>query len=49
LVGTPLYMAPEIYFNKPYTCSVDIWALGCVLFELITGERPYESKSKVEL
>ena len=35
-IGTPLYMSPEIYSNKRYNYKVDIWALGCVLYELIT-------------
>ncbi|KFG50724.1 NEK kinase, partial [Toxoplasma gondii FOU] len=33
-VGTPQYMSPEMCENKPYTYKSDVWALGCVLFEL---------------
>ncbi|XP_046913187.1 serine/threonine-protein kinase Nek8 isoform X1 [Dermatophagoides farinae] len=33
-VGTPLYLCPEIYAGKAYNKPVDIWSLGCVLFEM---------------
>ena len=36
MVGTPYYMAPEVCESKPYTFKSDIWALGCVLYELCT-------------
>ena len=34
VVGTPYYMSPEVYQNKPYTLKSDVWALGCLLYEL---------------
>lgn len=36
VVGTPYYMSPEVCENKPYTYKSDVWALGCVLYELCT-------------
>lgn len=36
LVGTPYYLSPEVCKNEPYTYKADIWALGCVLYELCT-------------
>ncbi len=36
LLGTPLYMAPELFKEKGYYSeSVDLWSLGCILYELI--------------
>jgi serine/threonine protein kinase len=30
-IGTPYYMSPEIWSNRPYDCKSDMWALGCLL------------------
>lgn len=38
--GTPLYMAPEVYENKPYDGRVDICSLGLVLYECLNGCLP---------
>ncbi len=39
--GTPHYMAPEQWRGEPPTSATDIWALGVILHELATGNRPY--------
>ncbi|XP_024861730.1 serine/threonine-protein kinase Nek3 isoform X3 [Kryptolebias marmoratus] len=39
-VGTPYYVAPEIWDNKPYNNKSDVWSLGCVLYELCTLRHP---------
>ena len=36
-VGTPLYMSPELVTGQPYTYASDVWALGCVAYELASG------------
>eukprot|EP01029_Cantina_marsupialis_P003224 TRINITY_DN1305_c0_g1_i16.p1 TRINITY_DN1305_c0_g1~~TRINITY_DN1305_c0_g1_i16.p1 ORF type:complete len:697 (-),score=162.54 TRINITY_DN1305_c0_g1_i16:579-2669(-) len=41
-VGTPVYLAPEVWKRLPYNNKSDIWALGVILFELLTLERPYK-------
>jgi len=46
--GTPAYMAPEQWEEKQSTGAVDIWALGVILYELISGRRPYEETSSVK-
>lgn len=33
-IGTPYYMSPEIWNNKPYNASSDIWSLGCMIYEV---------------
>uniref|UniRef100_A0A670ZSR7 Inhibitor of nuclear factor kappa-B kinase subunit alpha n=1 Tax=Pseudonaja textilis TaxID=8673 RepID=A0A670ZSR7_PSETE len=40
-VGTLQYLAPELFENSPYTKTVDFWSLGTVVFECITGFRPF--------
>jgi serine/threonine protein kinase len=44
-VGTPHYASPELIMGKPITPAADVYALGCVLFELITGKRLVEPAS----
>lgn len=43
--GTPLYMAPELVQEQPYTHSVDLWSLGVILYELYTGQPPFYTTS----
>ena len=42
-IGTPEYMAPEQSDSNQVTASVDIYALGVVLYELVTGQKPFEA------
>lgn len=42
IIGTPAYIPPEIWDGKPATVAVDVYALGCVLFEMVTGEALYQ-------
>jgi serine/threonine protein kinase len=42
-VGTPFYLAPEIWEGKPYTHKSDIWSLGVILFELCSLQKPFIS------
>jgi serine/threonine protein kinase len=36
--GTPWFKAPELLLDMPYSYGIDIWALGCVLENLLTGD-----------
>lgn len=40
-IGTPYYMSPEIWNNKPYDGKSDIWAMGCLLYELAMLVPPF--------
>ena len=42
--GTPLFMSPELASGKPYDVGVDIWALGCVLWNLTTLRPPWQDR-----
>ena len=47
--GTPGYMAPEAITNKRQEFSVDYFALGVIVYELMLGERPYQGKNRKEI
>jgi len=42
-------MAPEIVFEKDYNYSIDIWALGVLLYELLHGHAPFPAKNLEEM
>ncbi|XP_036834234.1 serine/threonine-protein kinase Nek1 isoform X13 [Oncorhynchus mykiss] len=42
-IGTPYYLSPEICENKPYNNKSDVWALGCVLYEMCTLKHAFEA------
>ena len=46
LIGTPYYLSPEICQEKPYNDKSDVWALGCILYELCTFKHPFDAKSQ---
>ncbi|KDO20417.1 NEK protein kinase [Saprolegnia parasitica CBS 223.65] len=43
VVGTPYYMSPEVCESKPYSYASDIWALGCVLYEICTLKHAFDA------
>lgn len=48
-VGSPLYMPPEALNQNKYSYKSDIWALGIIVFEMLTGKAPWKAKTEKEL
>jgi serine/threonine protein kinase/pimeloyl-ACP methyl ester carboxylesterase/hemoglobin-like flavoprotein len=48
-LGTPLYMAPELWRGEPATVQSDVYALGLLLYELLSGHLPHEGLRSAEL
>ena len=48
-IGTPYYISPELCKDQPYNDKSDVWALGCVLYELCTLNHPFEGGTQVEI
>lgn len=44
-VGTPYYFSPELISDQPYSRKSDVWAAGCVLYELCSLKRPFQGNS----
>merc|ERR1719271_1786755 len=42
-IGTPYYLSPEVCQEKPYTWPSDIWAMGCIFFELCERKVPFDA------
>lgn len=47
--GTPGYMAPEVLFGKNHSFTVDYFAIGVIIYELMLGVRPYTGANRKEL
>lgn len=49
MCGTPLMMAPEVLMKKKYDHKADIWSLGALFYEMITGFTPFTGMNQNDL
>ncbi|KAF6161111.1 hypothetical protein GIB67_007752 [Kingdonia uniflora] len=49
LCGSPLYMAPEIMQLQKYDAKADLWSVGAILFQLVTGNTPFTGNNQIQL
>jgi NIMA (never in mitosis gene a)-related kinase len=49
MAGTPYYLSPEMCKKEAYACPSDMWALGCVLFELCSLQVPFDAQDMNQL
>jgi serine/threonine protein kinase len=45
VLGSPLYMAPELIKREVYSEKIDVWSLGVITYQLLSGKTPFESRS----
>uniref|UniRef100_UPI00257C4850 serine/threonine-protein kinase n=1 Tax=Candidatus Solincola tengchongensis TaxID=2900693 RepID=UPI00257C4850 len=45
IMGTPNYIAPEVILGRPYDYRVDIFALGVTMYEMLSGQRPFDAEN----
>lgn len=45
VLGSPLYMAPELVNRQPYNEKVDVWSLGIITYQLLVGKTPFEAET----
>lgn len=45
LCGSPQFMAVEILLSKPYDCKADLWSIGTILYQCLTGKAPFQAQS----
>ncbi|CAK8574943.1 unnamed protein product [Lathyrus sativus] len=49
LCGSPLYMAPEIMQLQKYDAKADLWSVGAILYQFVTGKTPFTGNNQIQL
>lgn len=45
LCGSPMYMAPEVIMSKQYDTRADLWSLGTIIYQCLTGKAPFQAQT----
>jgi 3-phosphoinositide dependent protein kinase-1 len=48
-VGTVNFIAPEMIQEQHSSCASDLWALGCIIFKMVTGKVPFPGMSEAQV
>ncbi|XP_071946463.1 serine/threonine-protein kinase ULK2-like isoform X2 [Antedon mediterranea] len=49
LCGSPLYMAPEVIMSQQYDGKADLWSIGTIIYQCLTGKAPFQASTPQEL
>ncbi|XP_075903191.1 serine/threonine-protein kinase ULK1a [Nelusetta ayraudi] len=49
LCGSPLYMAPEVIMSQQYDAKADLWSIGTIVYQCLTGKAPFQANTPQEL
>ncbi|KAA0713854.1 Serine/threonine-protein kinase ULK1 [Triplophysa tibetana] len=49
LCGSPMYMAPEVIMSQNYDAKADLWSVGTIIFQCLTGKAPFKASTPQEL
>uniref|UniRef100_A0A1I7WUW6 Protein kinase domain-containing protein n=1 Tax=Heterorhabditis bacteriophora TaxID=37862 RepID=A0A1I7WUW6_HETBA len=49
LCGSPMYMAPEVIMSQQYDAKADLWSIGTIVFQCLTGKAPFQAQTPPQL
>uniref|UniRef100_A0A3B4XBS4 non-specific serine/threonine protein kinase n=1 Tax=Seriola lalandi dorsalis TaxID=1841481 RepID=A0A3B4XBS4_SERLL len=47
LCGSPMYMAPEVIMSQNYDAKADLWSIGTIVFQCLTGKAPFQQQTRI--
>lgn len=49
LCGSPMYMAPEVIMSLQYDAKADLWSIGTIVYQALTGKAPFQAQTPQQL
>lgn len=49
LCGSPMYMAPEVIMSQQYCAKADLWSIGTIVYQCLTGKAPFQAQTPQQL